>query len=275
MTMMTLRAPAPTGVHGLDFVLGGGLDSGALVFIVGPTGAGKTVLASQMVFSAARRGMRALVLTSYSEGHVKLLDHLRSFAFYDDALVSQEITLLALPGILPSDPEAAATTIVQTIRQTGAQIVLIDGFQGITPLLHPGSDRMMLAALANQLVYLKTTALLTVADTPRTPALNPELTTTDLTIGLHYTLVERRHQRALEVIKQRGRAPVAGLHTYTISAAGLTVQPRTEALPLPEQRPQRSGRAAFGLPELDALIAGGPNRWCSNTARSRAGCGGC
>jgi KaiC/GvpD/RAD55 family RecA-like ATPase len=43
-------APEPwaTGVPGLDTLLSGGLSDNALVAVVGPTGAGKTVLASQI-----------------------------------------------------------------------------------------------------------------------------------------------------------------------------------------------------------------------------------
>lgn len=42
-------------------VLGGGLPRGALVIIVGPPGSGKTTLANQMAFAAARAGQRAMV----------------------------------------------------------------------------------------------------------------------------------------------------------------------------------------------------------------------
>ncbi|HEY0603045.1 MAG TPA: ATPase domain-containing protein, partial [Herpetosiphonaceae bacterium] len=58
----------PTSVPGLDLVLGGGIPRGALVFLVGSPGAGKTILASQILFEAARAGSRGLIFTAFSEG---------------------------------------------------------------------------------------------------------------------------------------------------------------------------------------------------------------
>ena len=72
-----------TGVPNLDWVLGGGLQRGSLAIVVGPPGSGKTTLAAQIVFSAARSGRRALILTALSEPTSKLVAHLRTFRFFD------------------------------------------------------------------------------------------------------------------------------------------------------------------------------------------------
>ena len=41
-----------TGIAGLDLVLNGGLEPGAVVIMAGAPGAGKTILAQQMCFAA-------------------------------------------------------------------------------------------------------------------------------------------------------------------------------------------------------------------------------
>ena len=68
------RPPPPhtdaTGVPGLDAVLGGGLPRGALALVMGPPGSGKTTLALQIAFAAARARRRVVggvVLTAYAE----------------------------------------------------------------------------------------------------------------------------------------------------------------------------------------------------------------
>ena len=66
-----------TGIPGLDAVLGGGLPRGALVSIVGQPGSGKTVLAGQMAFAAARAGRRVVFFTALSESTYKIVAHLR------------------------------------------------------------------------------------------------------------------------------------------------------------------------------------------------------
>src|SRR5688500_12337810 len=122
---MTTETPyLTTAVAGLDTVLGGGLPARALVFVVGVPGAGKTVLASQLLFHAARNGTPALILTAFSEGHVKLIEHVRSFAFFDEQVLGGKLTILSLHALLEREADAAVT-IGRTIRETGARVVLI------------------------------------------------------------------------------------------------------------------------------------------------------
>ena len=256
--MTVSAAPISTGVSGLDTILGGGVSQGAMVFIVGQPGAGKTILGSQLVFEAVRRGEKALVLTAFSEGHVKLIEHLRPFTFFDEAQVGQAVTLLALQTLLDGSPAGGATALLRTIRETGARLVLIDGFQGVPDLFaDPRAVRQMLVGLSSLLSYVDVTLVITLEGNGRDPALMGLLTTADVMLGLDYRIDGLRHSRHVEVIKQRGQAPLAGLHPYTITAQGLTVFPRLEARLLPPARPRLAARAAFGLPELNALLGGG------------------
>ena len=57
----------PTGVPGLDAVLGGGLARGALVLVLGLPGSGKTTLAAQLAFAAGQAGRAALSLSAVCE----------------------------------------------------------------------------------------------------------------------------------------------------------------------------------------------------------------
>jgi circadian clock protein KaiC len=50
----------PTGVDGLDPMIGGGLWSGSTTLLVGPTGSGKTTVALQFALEGVRRGEPAL-----------------------------------------------------------------------------------------------------------------------------------------------------------------------------------------------------------------------
>ena len=51
----------------------------------------------------------------------------------------------------------------------------------------------------------------------------------DVILGVHFELVGVRQQRWLEAIKVRNRAPLPGLHSFTIDGDGATVCPRLEA----------------------------------------------
>ena len=266
--MIDATAPLATGVPGLDLILGGGLSRYAQVVLVGAPGAGKTILGSQLVFAAVARGEPALVLTMFSEGHVKLLAHLRSFTFFDESQIGGAVTVLALEPLLSDDPDAAATALVRTIRESGVRLVLIDGVQGLMDLLGDiRAVRRFLARLAALSSYLDVTLLLTVAGSSRDVALAPVLTTADVVIGLDYQIDGLRHVRHLEVIKQRGQAPLGGLHPYTITTAGLAVVARLEARPLP------STAAATNRPGgLWAARTGwSARRWADAREHHRAG----
>jgi circadian clock protein KaiC len=249
-----------TGVPGLDTLLAGGLDRPALAVIVGPPGAGKTLLASQILFHAARQGFKSLVVTSYSEGNEQYIQHMRSLAFFDAGLLGDSVQILTLASLLTETDETPAGAITQAIRSSGAKLVLLDGFQNANPLL-PGEHevRALLAALAIQIRYLDATILVTIAGEPRDPTMYSEMTVADVAIGLRYTVQGRRHQRLLEVVKLRGRGQQPGLHSYRITSRGMEIFPRIEGLRIAAQRPRTSERAPFHLPELDQLLGGGPN----------------
>jgi circadian clock protein KaiC len=101
--------------------------------------------------------------------------------------------------------------------------------------------------------------LVTIAGEVRDPKFHTEMTVADAAIGLNFSSNGRRHQRLLDVVKLRGRAQQAGLHSYSISGTGVHIFPRIEGYPLPMARPITAQRAPFDLPELDQLLGGGPN----------------
>src|SRR5258707_1393854 len=121
----------PTGVPNLDQVLGAGIPRGALVIVVGPPGSGKTTIANQMAFAAARSGRKAMVLTALSEPTSKLIAHLCSFRFYDDELVGDSIVFMSLQQYLAGGLEATGDELVAAARRARAGFVVLDGFRGV------------------------------------------------------------------------------------------------------------------------------------------------
>jgi circadian clock protein KaiC len=260
----------PTGVPHLDRVLGGGLLRGALTIIMGPPGSGKTTLASQIAFAAAHRGQRALLLTALSESTTKLLTHLQTYQFYSAELLGDAVQIFSLKQFLPSISDVAATSqeIVAAVRQTRANIVVLDGFQSIRGAdIDFASTRELLYELGVRLSLLGTTTLITTEAQARDPKLFPEMTTGDVLIGLYYTLSGVRSFRSLEAIKVRGGAHLLGRHSMRLSEQGVEVFPRPESRvkslsfdewPILQQTSaKQSTRALFDLPVLDALLGGG------------------
>lgn len=297
-----------TGVPNLDQLLAGGLPSNAFVLIMGRPGSGKTTLANQIAFHAARSGKRVLILTALSESTSKLIEHLRSFDFFSQSLIGGPIQLLSLQPLLDQGLEAAGREILSMARRMSADLVVLDGFRGMrgiegAPLL----ARQFLYDVGTTLSTMGSMFLVTTETEPTDPTFYPETTTADVIIALHYNVVDVAQRRTLEVVKARGRAPLSGLHSLALSSKGAIIYPQFEVRVIQELLEQRqqsdeqgyvntvapserassvgtstvdvgqaSGgqdRAPFGLPELDLLMSGGLTRATSTLIAGSSGTG--
>ena len=273
-------APLPqvdaTGVPNLDAILGGGLPRGTLAIVVGPPGSGKTTLACQIAFAAARAGRRALILTALSEPTSKLIAHLRTFGFFDETLLGGPVQVISLEQFLPQGLATTGDELLALVREARADVVVIDGFRGLRGAdADPQRAREFLYDVGSSLSVRGTTTIVTSEADPRDPAFFPELTTADVLVGLHYRLAGVRQLRSIEAVKVRGGAPLPGLHSLSLSGEGVAIYPRLEARVAAPARQGDAGMAgsgpemdrapggtdeplaSFGMPGLDAVLDGG------------------
>ena len=252
-------AAEPTGIPGLDLVLGGGLPQRGIVFVAGGPGTGKTVLVQQLVFAAARRGRPSLYFSGFSEPHERLIEHLRPFSFFDESLLAGGVQLLSLTSAVEQGADAAVDMVVQTTRRTRAGLVVVDGFVGLRRLLDSNREAVrFLYHLGAQVGLVGALLVVVVEGSPRDPELTPELAAGDLLLGLFFERMPVGHRRQLEVLKRRGAAALHGMHALTIGSAGVTCYPQLEMVVSQGDAPfDVSARAPFDLPELDAMLGGG------------------
>src|SRR5687767_1253143 len=81
----------PTGVRGLDEILGGGLPEFSFNIITGAPGCGKTTLAHQIVFANATEQKPALYFTVLGEPALKMLRYQQQYSFFDPTRVRKAI----------------------------------------------------------------------------------------------------------------------------------------------------------------------------------------
>lgn len=136
---------------------------------------------------------------------------------------------MSLQQALPDGLAATGDAIVALVRHHRAELVVIDGFRGLRGAAEdPQAARRFLYTLGATLGTLGVTTIVTSVNAPGDSASFPETTTADLIVQLHYGLQGVRQMRGLEVIKQRGKSPLAGLHAFGVDASGVRVFPQLE-----------------------------------------------
>ncbi len=249
-----------TGVPGLDEILAGGISRGSLVLITGPTGAGKTILATQVLFHHASRGKKTLILTLLTEASSKLIEHLGSMEYFDTELLGERVTVLNVQRMLQERGlEAAIGEILHTVMRSKVELLLVESVHSLYALIEdPSAVQDFLFRLGSAMFQVGCTTIMV---TDKEPAAGGESSLeavlSDVTLQLSVSLVGHREERKLRVIKERGSPPLTGLHSYDITNAGIRVYPRIETRAVLEEVPASDGRLGWGVARLDELTGGG------------------
>lgn len=269
------RTRLSTGDQAFDRVLGGGIPRDSLYIIAGPPGAGKTVLAQQISFAAARAGTRVIYFTNVSEPHSKLVEHISNFGFYVSDLIGDRIQIYNITSQVRNRGfKETLDFIVDTVRGEKAGLVIIDSFRGLKHVLEVGvRDRGAIFDLAAQLSILGCTSLIVGEYTGEESQTDPEFAVADGIIQLHHTTMGTQDRRWLRVAKMRGVGYLSGEHTFAITERGVQAYPRLEALVQAPPYSATTERATTGIATLDDMLSGGVIRSSSTLLAGSAGSG--
>src|SRR5207248_2643897 len=116
-----------SGVPALDALLGGGLDRGSSVLLIGPAGSGKSSLATQYAVAAAARGERVAIFT-FDESIETLRQRSAGLGLpLDEHLESGQITARQIdPAEMPPGELAHAIRQAVGAEEGNARVVVID-----------------------------------------------------------------------------------------------------------------------------------------------------
>lgn len=251
---------APTGVEGLDLVLGGGLIRGGIYLVMGRPGTGKTTLANQLCFAHVAGGGRAVYVTLLAESHASMMKNLQTMQFFDPEAINRTLMYVGAYRALRDEKLKGLLGLLrQVIRDERASLLVLDGVSPTRALA--GSD----LALKEFIVELQMLGSMTdcttllFANMDADDANGPEHTMVDGLVELAFERTHRVTRRTLEVIKFRGSRHLLGKHELSITDGGVVVHPRTEDVVDLDARPPAptEGRVGTGLPRLDAMLGGG------------------
>ena len=252
----------PTGVRGLDDILGGGIPEFSFNIIAGPPGCGKTTLVHQIVFANATAKKPALYFTVLGEPAMKMLRYQQQFAFFDEAKLDKAIRFINLADVvLANDLNAVYQEIVKQVAAASPSFVVVDSFRTVVRQALAGGSELEMQAFIQRLAQFLTsweaTTFMVGEYAPEEVKDNPVFTIADALIWLSQVPERNSVVRKLQVIKLRGQESVPGLHTIRISAAGLQAFSRTLGLVEKRVLPVRRRRLSIGLPALDEMLGGG------------------
>ena len=231
----------PTGVPGLDAVLGGGLPEFSFNLIAGAPGTGKTTLAQQIMFALAEPERPALYFTVLGEPPVKMLRYQQQFTFFDRAEVSESMSLHSI--VSRGGARAAVwSRILERIVAGGGsgepRIVVVDSFRtvragwaggrpgGPRPAstscqrLGPAPDRVAGHDVPGRRIR------------GRGERENPVFTVADGLLWLYQSVDRNSVVRENAGGEVRGQASIPGLHTFRITEGGIQVFPRVIVAPV-------------------------------------------
>jgi circadian clock protein KaiC len=258
----TLRQ-LPTGVRGLDEILGGGLPEYSFNIIAGAPGCGKTTLAHQIIFANATPERPALYFTVLGEPPLKMLRYQQQYSFFDPAKLNKAIRFINLTDVmLAKDLGAVLDAIVKEVKASNPSIVVVDSFRNVArKALRAEKDVMELQGFVQRLALLLTswqaTTFLIGEYSDDKSGDNPIFTVADGLLWLTQVTERNSVVRKLQVMKLRGQESVPGLHTVRIDNGGLQAFSRTLGLVGKKAILDKTKRLSIGIPDLDAMMGGG------------------
>src|SRR5471030_1398316 len=243
-------AKLPTGVRGLDDILGGGIPEFSFNVIAGAPGSGKTTMAHQIMFANATARAPALYFTALGEPALKMLRYQQQFTFFDEAKVGKAVRFIDLSAlVLEGDLDAVLAEIIEQVTATHPSIVVVDSFRSVMRKMATTSDMAMQSFIQRLTQFLTswqaTTFLIGEYGEEETRG-NPLFTVVDGLFWLSQKVERNSVVRKLQILKVRGLASVPGLHTIRIGEGGVQAFSRTLGF-------------GGGVLEGDSLLIAGPS----------------
>ena len=221
-----LSGQIPSGIPGLDELMGGGARQGDASLVTGPSGVGKTIFGLRWLVQGIERGENCLYVTFQDTG-AQLTSVAASFGWdlsaYRD---SGQLTISYVPlGDL--DLDLLATNVrTETSRHKVGRVVI----DSLSELAFAAREEDRFAAYMRSLVGLIRSGGSSLLLTSETSArglpgnsLEGLLFLFDNTIDLRYIEEDTQIGRAVHIAKMRSRAHSMSLNSLTITDNGLEV----------------------------------------------------
>jgi circadian clock protein KaiC len=210
----------------LNALLGGGVERGSSVLMLGPAGAGKSLLALTFVVGAVSRGERVAMFV-FDEEVGLLIDRTKGLGI--DLAAMQKKGKLQLTQVDAAEltPGEFSSRVRESLEEFGARTIVIDsltGYQASMP-----EERSLILHMHELLQYCNrsgATTFLTVAQHGLLGEMRAPIDLTylaDTVILLRYFEAGGEVRRAISVVKKRTSKHETTIREYRMHAKGITL----------------------------------------------------
>ena len=220
------RTRLGSGIAALDQLLGGGIERGSSTLLLGPAGAGKSLLAITFVLESTRRGDRAAMFV-FDEELGLLFDRSRQMGIDLEQLRDDGLLLVEQVDAAELSPGEFAERVKTIVTQHNVKTVVIDSLNGYQAAMP--EEQFLLLHIHELLQYLNrqgATTFLTVAQHGLVGDMKTPVDVTylaDTVLLLRYFEARGRVRRAISVIKKRAGPHEDTIREYQIGDDGIRV----------------------------------------------------
>lgn len=245
------EATVPSGVDALDHLLGGGVERGSSLLIMGTAGVGKSTLATQYATAMAKRGEKAAIFIFDETTRTFRARSQKLGLDLDPGIAAGQITIRQIDSAEVS-PGQFAHMVMRSVDRDGATLVIIDSISGYLGAMP--EERFLFAHLHELLTSLSHRNVLTIVTLAQHGLLGERVESpadisylADSVVLIRYFEAFGAVRRAISVVKKRTGRHEPYVREMKIADNGVQI-----GEPLRQFSGVLSGRPAFSG-ELDQL----------------------
>ncbi|HEV2603392.1 MAG TPA: ATPase domain-containing protein [Microvirga sp.] len=215
-----------SGISQLDELLGGGIEKGSGTLLMGPAGAGKSLLSLQFVVSAITRGEKA-ALFIFDEELGLLIDRARLLGMDLEALCAQGNLFIEQVDAAELSPGEFTHKVRTSVDQHQVKTVVVDSLNGYQAAMP--EEQFLVLHIHELLQYLNrqgVSTFLTLAQHGLVGDMKAPVDITyiaDTVILLRYFEAVGEVRRAISVIKKRFGSHQSSIREFRVGKGGIAV----------------------------------------------------